>query len=256
MQPVRMHDPTVDESASPVRMESPHKKSLTIEKRPPEGLKVEKKSQLYSDNNKSHAMMVQATEKDILSFENVCLLSEKYKFDNKLIYEIHSEFISIRDMQKSMYKVDTLGIPAKLFLKYCTVLKDKTPLVQKRFLRAFGIDYDKAKKNKVNQDDKIKLLKKLQEISDNSNSNETAPDTFVSWQKYLHLNALMKYQKGTKQMFVEMWISFIDPFHQGYVQEDEIRDIFEQLARGRYTKERTLVSTGFSNAVTFLLKSV
>lgn len=128
--------------------------------------------------------------------------------------------------------------------------------MQRRFLRAFGIDYEKSKKNKASQDDKIELLKKLRVMPDNSNSTDAAPDTFVSWQKYLHLNALMKYQKGTKQMFIEMWISFIDPFNHGTIREDEIRDLFEQLARGRYTKEPTLISLGFSNAITFLLKSV
>jgi len=50
-------------------------------------------------------MQVQASAKDILNFDNVCKLSDKYKVDNRLIYELHSQFISIRDMQKSIYHV-------------------------------------------------------------------------------------------------------------------------------------------------------
>lgn len=47
---------------------------------------------------------------------------------------------------------------------------------------------------------------------------------------------------------------FIDPFHQGFVYADEIKIILEQLARGRYTKEPTLISEGFANAMTYALQ--
>lgn len=75
-------------------------------------------NQNNDDTAKSHSMVVQATAKDIISFEKICKLSHKYGIDNKLIYELHSEFISIRDMQKSKYEIDNLGIPAKLFVEY------------------------------------------------------------------------------------------------------------------------------------------
>ena len=55
-------------------------------------------NQNNDDTAKSHSMVVQATAKDIISFEKICKLSHKYGIDNKLIYELHSEFISIRDM--------------------------------------------------------------------------------------------------------------------------------------------------------------
>lgn len=223
MRPPHLHDTTEQDSNIPPerqwspdkrtlspdkRQRSPDKKSVIIEKRPAEMPKSPKKIQ-NNDNGKSHAMMVQATAKDILNFESVCSLSELYKFgNNRIIYELHSEFISIRDMQKSMYQLDNDGIPAKLFVKYCNVLNDKTPLIQKRFLRAFGIDFDKnQKKNKMNQDDRSQLLQKLANMAMEQKVDDSAPDTFVSWRKFLHLNALMKYQKGTPQMFIDLWVS-------------------------------------------------
>lgn len=99
MKPPHMHDTTSEEHESPIRQKSPVRKNLILEKS-----KLQSKKRGVNkgkiSNNKSHAMMVQATAKDLLNFDSVCLLSEKYKFDNKLIYEIHSEFISIRDLQK------------------------------------------------------------------------------------------------------------------------------------------------------------
>lgn len=255
MRPPHMHDTTIDDSPSPRKQSSPRKKLFSMERQSVDPQNP-KNSPAVADNSKSHAMMVQASAKDILSFDNVCMLSEKYKFDNKLIYELHSEFISIRDMQKSLYKLDNIGIPAKLFVKYCTTLKDKTPLVQKRFLRAFGIDFDKAKRGgKKNEEEKLALAQKLQSIKDNSNNTDIAPDTFVSWQKYLHLNALMKYQKGSESMFIDMWTIFMDPFNRGTAKVSELRDLFEQLARGRYTAQPTLISQGFTNAIMYALET-
>ena len=64
-----------------------------------------------------------------------------------------------------------------------------------------------------------------------NNLDDMAPDTFVSWKKFLHLNALLKYQKGDKDMFIDMWMVFIDPFHQGFVYPNEIKSIFGILTK-------------------------
>jgi len=45
---------------------------------------------------------------------------------------------------------ESSSIPIHLFIKYSTVLKDKTPFILKRFLRAFGIDYTKTKNSNNN----------------------------------------------------------------------------------------------------------
>jgi len=64
-------------------------------------------------------------------------------------------------------------------------------------------------------------------------------------------------------MFIEMWMIFIDPFNHGYVDVSDTRTLFgkvlriiylEELARGKYTYEPTLISSGFSNAMTYALQ--
>ena len=64
----------------------------------------------------------------------------------------------------------------------------------------------------------------------------------------------MKYLWGTEKMFIDMWVGFIDPFNKGMVEAEPLRELFEQLARGRYTFEPTLISIGFSTAVICALK--
>ena len=102
---------------------------------------------------------------------------------------------------------------------------------------------------------RLLLENKLAAIASNeTNDNNTAPDTFVSWNKFLHLNSIMKYQCGTERMFIDMWIGFIDPYNEGMVEVEPLRDLFEQLARGKYTFEPTLISIGFSTAIISILK--
>ena len=101
----------------------------------------------------------------------------------------------------------------------------------------------------------MKLRQKIESFkSNNDEDDNSAPDTFVSWNKFLHLNALMKYLKGTKKMFIDMWMGFIDPYNEGFVQAQPLRILFEQLARGRYNAEPTLVSLGFCTAVIAALR--
>ena len=40
----------------------------------------------------------------------------------------------------------------------------------------------------------------------------------------------MKYQKGTSQMFIDMWMTFIDQFHHGFVNIKEIKLIFGKFS--------------------------
>jgi len=65
----------------------------------------------------------------------------------------------------------------------------------------------------------------------------------------------MRFQKGTEQMFIDMWMNFIDPYNQGFVKLHDLLHLFEHLARGRLTKEPTLVSTGFSNAIGYAIQT-
>ena len=101
-------------------------------------------------------------------------------------------------------------------------------MIQQRFLRAFGIDYNQGH-NRKGSDTMAKIKSKLQAISLESPEG-SAPDTFISWKTFLHLNALMKYQKGTSQMFIDMWMTFIDQFHHGFVNIKEIKLIFGKFS--------------------------
>ena len=64
---------------------------------------------IFNEPVKSRSNQVQKASNDVLNFENICKLGHKYQMDNKMIYELHSQFISIRDMQKSHFKIEHLG---------------------------------------------------------------------------------------------------------------------------------------------------
>lgn len=96
-----IHQPEIQKSMPQVNIASGSIFNESINSIAPEANspKYSKKRDTEEFVAKSHSMLVQATAQDIISFENICKLSNKYKIDNKIIYELHSEFISIRDMQ-------------------------------------------------------------------------------------------------------------------------------------------------------------
>ena len=148
-------------------------------------------SQLSSANNLLRSPPV---EENNLSYDEVKALSDEYHISCKNIYEMHSEFNSMREIaiqeiqfdlkdrrpqtnneeQESMEIIiaesKTQGIPLSFFTKNSPLMNDKHREIQEPMLEAFGIHVQNTKMNH-----------------------------YISWGLFLRMNALLNYHCATKE---------------------------------------------------------
>ena len=123
-----------------------------------------RKSSIKKNKQGNPAVNTESPKKKNLSYEECKKLSDEYLLPNKVVYELHSEFNSLIDMQAEKMKKKNNeadddqsddedsgleeGILIDVFKDACPILKEKFPEVVDRILIALNISVF-AKKAKI-----------------------------------------------------------------------------------------------------------
>lgn len=115
------------------------------------------------------------------------------------------------------------GVSVLFLMKDSPIFKGKMVHISSRILRALGFDPDNKK-------------------------------AIVTWDKFLYINSLLRYFSLEVEEYVSFWGKFLDPDSFQRIQLKEIRNIFENLARGVYNTEETIISSSCADAIVELIQ--
>ena len=76
----------------------------------------------------------------------------------------------------------------------------------------------------------------------------------VNLRQYMQFNSLFKFYSPPFSVFLEFWISFLNPLNQPQLPKADFVNSLELLARGRMTTTSTLISESYAKGFFDMLK--
>ncbi len=160
--------------------------------------------------------------------------TKKYKLQTRDIYDLYSRFRSIKGLYEDVtgggeqseegarFELEE-GVSVLFFMKDSPIFKGKMVHIAARILRALGFDPDNKK-------------------------------AMVTWDKFLFVNSLLRYFSLEVEEYINFWGKFIDPDGFQRIPLSDIRLLLENLARGVYNTEETIISASCADAIVELLR--